>query len=286
MGIPGAAAAIAAKGEFAAQDFVSDRAKGEPVARLRGGFAPEQLGSHVRRRAARAGSGNRDSSVARDAAALSAAGIAGSAREARQSEIDDLDRGFRGLRAYEKQISRLEISMNNALLVREVDGITDRAQQREGLGKRQIVAFPQNLAKRLALQVFHHQVRQSTGTRVDSVVGDTHNVGMLESAQCARLDFEALAIPADDGGAAQNQFQREPFFEAGVTHQVNRAHAAVAEAALDPIFSVDQQSARKCELQDTAIGVAFCSGAVIATRADSANLDGGYSLGFLLIGRE
>ena len=59
-----------------------------------------------------------------------------------------------------------------------------------GLGRHWTGAQP--LGKGRSVQAFHDQVRPPGAVSIDAVVGDLHDVGVLQPAECDCLALEAL----------------------------------------------------------------------------------------------
>ena len=129
----------------------------------------------------------------------------------------------------EQQVLRLDVAVDDAPVMRELQRVAQRRHDGQRLLRRE---FPraQQMAQVHAVHKFHEQVIKSA--RLAEVVnGD--DVRMVQRRQRLRLACEALGKLRIAHPLGREQFQRDEAVQAFLTCLVNHAHAAAAEAFED-----------------------------------------------------
>ncbi len=191
------------------EQLVEDQPHREDVAAVIDGVAAHLLRRHVVRRAD-------------DHADLRQPRLAG----AGDPEIQDLQ----DVRvAAENQVGRLDVAVDDAVLVGEGEAAADLDDQLDALARVERSAPPDQLGQRLARDVLHGDERLAV-VLADVVDGD--DVRVLQPRRQPRLALEALA---DVGVVDAQHLDRDEAIDGRVEGQEQRAHAALAEALADAI---------------------------------------------------
>ena len=88
----------------------------------------------------------------------------------------------------DKDVTRLDVAMNDEVLVRVTDGAADRAEQFQTLGDREPL-LADVLSDRFTNHVVHDDVRQSVVRRTG--VDESGDAWMVESCEDLALSFKA-----------------------------------------------------------------------------------------------
>jgi len=192
--------------------LVEHRAEGEDVGSGVGLLALELLGGHVLERP-------QDRPLGREVPALG--GQRGDERAGAgavllgKAEVHQLRPGLR-----EHHVPRLQVAMDDPLLVRPLERIGDLGRVAQHLLRRQRAAL-QALGQRLALEQLHHEV-------VDPVLGphvvERANVGMVEAGDGAGLALEALPERGVGSEVGGKDLDRDGALEPRVARAVDLAH--------------------------------------------------------------
>ena len=102
----------------------------------------------------------------------------------------------------------------------------------------QVAAVAQQLGARMAGDVLHHD-EVLVVALVEAEVEHLDDVGVHQPGRCQRLAAEARDERRVVGEVLGEQLQRHVALEPLVERQVDRRHAADAEAALDPVAPCD-----------------------------------------------
>ena len=148
-----------------------------------------------------------------------------------ETEVEDLDRAV----GPNLDVGRLQIAMNDALLVRRFEGVGNLSCDAQRFGNRQAA---DELGDGRAVNQFHHQRADDVpGTRrrdtLESVDGG--DVGMIQRRERPGLAFEpgqALAVVRERLG---QHLDRDVSRKVGVPRQVHLTHATRAERGLDVV---------------------------------------------------
>jgi len=155
-----------------------------------------------------------------------AGGTGGGAGEA---EVGELGAPILG----EEDIGGLDVAVDDALAVRELQGIANLAGDGEGLLG--IESGPaQDAAEVGAVHVFHDEIEVALAGLAEVVHGD--DAAMLELGEGAGFALKAgeeIAVGGEFGG---EELDGDGAIEGGLRAFVHGAHAAVAEEAFDPVL--------------------------------------------------
>jgi len=177
------------------------------------------LGCHVQRRAERrAGVGEgRASSVS---TALGAA-----------QRLGDAEIGNRGGAAGEQNVVRLDVAVHDAALVRIGECARDVLHDRHRLRHGEATVREQSCAERLAVDVWHDEIRQPVG---DAGAQHAHDVGMLQTGR--QQDLAAEPIDRDGGGhVLRKHLDGYAALQRVVERDEDARHAATLELTLDGV---------------------------------------------------
>ena len=129
----------------------------------------------------------------------------------------------------QQDVFRLDVAMDDALFVGELQRLANHRHNRQRLLRRHF-AVQQQLAQIQAVYKFHHQITMST--RFAEVV-DSDNVGVIQPRQglgFACEPFDELPVPVLFLG---QDFERDNAVQARLPGLVHHAHAAAAETFKD-----------------------------------------------------
>src|SRR6185503_18942065 len=113
--------------------------------------------------------------------------------EFRDTKIEDLDAIAAETIRFEPDVVRLQVAMDDALLVCFVNGGTNLIENVRDPLERQALLFRQNVAKCAAVQILHHEVSDLTVFHARKTeVSYINYVRMAQASGGARLAFEAL----------------------------------------------------------------------------------------------
>ncbi len=199
---------------LAGEALEEDRSDGEEVgARVELLVSARLLGGHVARRSdQRSGAGHRR--VGR--------GQTGEARDAEVEQLDPCD-----VSVGQKEVGRLDVTMDDAALVRLRQRGGDARAQLDGLEHRER-PFDQTIRERLALEPLHRdEVFAALALSVGDVADDPR---VVEPRQQHRLAGEALRVGL---GLDVEPLDRDPGAGLQIEGGKDRAHPARADLALD-----------------------------------------------------
>ncbi len=108
-----------------------------------------------------------------------------------QPEVHQLERLLRRAGVEDHQVARLEVAVDDALVVGGLEDVAQLGQQAAGPLRREFSRAPQQDVQVDAAQVFHDEQRAGGGVGSGVVVGD--GVGVLEAGQDVDLAAEVLA---------------------------------------------------------------------------------------------
>ena len=157
-------------------------------------------------------------------------------RRAGEAEVEDLD----GAGNVEDHVGRLDIAMDDALRVGEVQARAHVFEDRQPVGERQRRPPANQLLQRLARHVLHGDERPAV---VLADIEDRHDVGMAKAPGGARLAREPLArrLVVD---SLLEQLDGDRAIDRGIAGEVEGAHAAVGNQPDDAIPS-DRDGGRR-----------------------------------------
>ena len=130
-------------------------------------------------------------------------------------------------------IGRLDVALDDARLVREVERIEQLGHEAEYRREVERVLGVEVVLELLALDVLHHDVREIA---FGAEVVHLHDMGMIEPRYGAHFALEAHRILARGGPverARKDGLDRDPAVQGGVQAVVDQAHRAFPEHALD-----------------------------------------------------
>jgi hypothetical protein len=107
----------------------------------------------------------------------------------RETEISNLNKAVAFSAAHNKDIRRLQITVENSQFVRGLDTIGNLPKQPDGTLDRKSSLAAKQSVKCLALDVLHHKVKHALGHFAK--VGDAYSVRMLDRSR--RLCFSLKA---------------------------------------------------------------------------------------------
>jgi len=145
-------------------------------------------------------------------------------REAEVGHFDDLA-------AREQHVFRLDVAMDDALVVRVLESGEYGADDLERFGRRQR-SLAHELAQARAVDVLHDEV----GARVDfAALEHGHDVRMRQPAQRIRLAVEALEKLRIFGQLLGQDLERHGAAKAELGRAIDGSHAATAENLVDAV---------------------------------------------------
>ena len=144
-----------------------------------------------------------------------------------QAEVGDLGDAVRG----HEDVGRLQVAVEDAVLVGEVHRPRQAGAEQRGLARRQGLAA-QLAVERSAVDEFEREERQPI---LFADVVDLDDVRMLEGGDRLGLDVEAGQLMGAGMGARQDHLEGHEPVEPALACLVHDAHAAPAELAEDPV---------------------------------------------------
>jgi hypothetical protein len=145
-------------------------------------------------------------------------------------------------RRVDHEIGRLDVAVDDARLVREVERVEQLQHEAEDRRQVERVLGVEVVLELLALDVLHHDVRELA---FGAEVVHLHDMGMVEPRHGAHFALEAHGIVARGrlvDRARQDGLDRDPAVEARVQSVVDQSHGAFPEHPLDLV------AAERCEL--------------------------------------
>ncbi len=139
--------------------------------------------------------------------------------------------------ARDEDVGRLDVAMNNALVVRVGQGIKQFANQAQTILGREDKALIKILLQLLAIDEFHHQV---AGAGFFAVIEQADDMGMVELARRTGFDQKAASL---FGGLIVSKVQtadrldRNTAFDDAVHALVDEPHSTLTEGADDLVFA-------------------------------------------------
>jgi hypothetical protein len=202
------------EGQLTRAHAVEDAAEAEQVAAVIDLFAGGLLRGHV---LGRAGDGpvHRQGRLATD--------------QARQAEVEDLHPPALPL---QPDVGRLDVAVDQPLLVGRRQPLGDFAADAEGVGQRQRPLALQPVLQRLAFEQ-HHGQEEDTAVLADLVDGD--DVVVLDGGGHLRLALEAAARVLVGGQRGPHGLEGDRPPQLQILRQKDNAHAAGAELAQDAV---------------------------------------------------
>ncbi len=166
------------EGAFAGQHFIENGSEAKDVGAIIDGLAAHLLGRHI------AGGADDHAGIGTvgDRRGI-AIGFSLTMDQFGQSEVQNFDAAVFG----EEEILRLEIAVNDALVVRSGESMRDLNSVIDGFASRKWAAL-QGLPQRFADEQFGDEVRRALE---DSELVDGEDVGMIESCSGLSLLLEA-----------------------------------------------------------------------------------------------
>ena len=135
-----------------------------------------------------------------------------------------------------EDIGRLDVAMNDALLVRRVQRFGNVERNPQGLVGVQRIAV-EHLEERVALHVLHHDVR-TVAVLADFV--HRADVGMVQSGSGARLAAKALQRGGVLDHVVRQEFQRHEAAKIEVLGLVNQSHTPTANQFNNAVVRYDR----------------------------------------------
>ena len=170
----------------------------------------------------------------------------------------DAEVGDHGLPARQHDVLRLDVAMDDAVLVGVLQGAADFAGDLERGVERKLLFPREPLPERLALGERHHVVEQAVGL---SRVVERENVGVLERR--GDLDLAEEPLAAEDGRQlGLEQLDGDPPAVLQVLGEKDDRHPAVAELPLDPVSIAE----RRRELLEEVHGCPFTGERCLSNR--------------------
>src|SRR5205823_4519202 len=152
------------------------------------------------------------------------------------SKIHDADRAVVG----DHYVVGFQIAMNDPVIVKIVQRFGDAAGDSKGIPGGHGPDGAHELAKRLALEIFHDDVGAASLFGIDGL--DAQNIGMIESA--ANFLFPLKAV--EETGVAfefhERNFKRHGAVVLEIFGPENRGHAAAGDQVFDLKATVDDLS--------------------------------------------
>ena len=200
----------------AGEQLVGEGAKRVDVGRGRDRLAAHLLGRRVLRR-------HRPAAEPRQRRVVLAL-VARIVQDLGDAEVEQLDRAVGG----DERVRRLEIAMDDEVLVRVLDAVADRGEEREALPHVEGPGVAVG-GDRLAGDVLHCEVGPAVAG--GAAVEEPRDVGVLEPREDLPLAQEALEDLAA-GAAAADQFQGDLLLElpVGALREEDATHAAAPES--------------------------------------------------------
>ena len=160
------------------------------------------------------------------------------------SEVGDRDPAP----AVHHHVGRLDVPMDDAVLVSELERLGDLGEDRSrAIGRDRLLALEQ-IRQRLACDVLHGEPEQLPALR-DPVNGD--DVGVIERGSGARLALEALDQPGPEGQFRWQHLDGNFAVELEIARQEDHRHAAASDEALDDEVALQLVGELRLELRIT-----------------------------------
>ena len=212
---------LALVGHVAGQHLVEDAAERVQVDAVIGRLPRRLLGRHVLGRAQHH-AGEREPLLG--------------GHVARDAEVDDLHHVLLPVALEHEDVLRLEIAVDDPLVVRCLQPARDLHGNRDRLLGPDVAALV-HLAQRRPVEKLHHEVGVSVGQHAE--VGDVDDVLVPDLRRRLGLDQE----PLDRGGVLRvlllEHLDGDALVDDGVARGVDEAHAALADHRLDDVAPVD-----------------------------------------------
>ena len=157
--------------------------------------------------------------------------------------------------ADEEDVLRLDVAVDDALVVGGVQGAADLAPDVDHLLDRQPADAAQALVQILAFEELHDDERRPIVVAIE--VGDLDDVRVAQRRDRARLVLEALVDIGVGGGLAVQDLDGEQAPGAHVPCRIHRSHAPAAKEAFYLIGSSQGSTEQVCAL----LGHGFTPGA-------------------------
>ena len=134
----------------------------------------------------------------------------------------------------EEDVLRLQIAVDDALVVRRRDGRQDRKRDVDHLLVGQRSRPAQVLRQVLAIQILHDEKRR---VALEADVGDVDRVRVPDARRQLGLQQEARARLGDGRESRADDLDRDAFADLDVEALVDGAHSAFAEQTDDPVLA-------------------------------------------------
>jgi plasmid stabilization system protein ParE len=155
----------------------------------------------------------------------------------RHAKVDDLGDRLAIVQG-DQDIRRLEVAMDDPLLVRVLHRLADRDRQLESLAQRQ-PAFVTELGDRDALDQLHHEVGTAVIRRPG--VEDLGDRGVVHQGQCLAFGPKACEDLAAIHASLDELQRHRPPHRLGLLGHVDRAHAPLADR-LEQLVRTDDRA--------------------------------------------
>jgi hypothetical protein len=111
--------------------------------------------------------------------------------------------------------------VNDALIVRELQGVTDLRDHLQRLAGRELARLL-HLPQIQPLDILHDEIMQPAG---DAEIIHAHDIGVVKPRQGARLSGEPLRKTRIAGGLRRQDFQRHQPIQCRLPRSIHRPHA-------------------------------------------------------------
>src|SRR3569623_123300 len=154
-----------------------------------------------------------------------------------EAEVEDLDQVAARRVVEHDDVARLEVAVNDALRVRDLECVAELLPDREHATQRQRPHRFELVRQRVAAQQLHDEVEDAVVGLADVV--DVDDIGLVEPAREPRLAQEAFHRDAVARELGMNDLDRDLAVDRNLVRAIDGDHAAVAELRAERVALIE-----------------------------------------------